>query len=121
MRKAIYFNKENEDLVIALNQSGKMEVFSDYICGLIRADLMGDKTVNASIHLHLEDIKSQLKAIKQQVNDAVSVASKPSESTSELLSMKSEPIQLEEDDVKALKEIESEPKADDAKKSLIFV
>lgn len=124
MRKAIYFNKENEDLVAALDQAGKMEVFSDYVCGLIRMDLMRDDVMDHSINHHLEDIKSQLRAIKQRVDDAVSITSKPLGET-ELLSLKSNAIPIEDPEVKELvkeiKEIESTPSKEDAKKSLIFV
>lgn len=116
MRKAIYFNKENEDLVVALQQVGKMEVFSDYVCGLIRADLMGKPTADATLHFYLEDIKAQLETIKRQMGMISSMESKPMTT--------SEPISLEKDDVKELrepKELEPESKPKDAKKTLLFV
>lgn len=80
MRKAIYFNKENEDLIEALVASRKMEVFSDYVCGLIRADLLSSQTVDTSdikaqlerVEGHLFEISRKLKPIELEMKPAPS-------------------------------------------------
>lgn len=79
MRKAIYFNKDNEDLIEALVASRKMEVFSDYVCGLIRADLLSSKQVETSdIKAQLERVESQLFEITKHLKPLEEVESKAS-------------------------------------------
>lgn len=85
MRKIIYFNKANLELLDRLDEE-KLNDFSGYVCNLIREDLRNEE---------MQTIASDLKEIKQKLDDLQEILINPQTS----LPYKEEDVPLDIDNL----------------------
>ena len=77
MRKIIYFNKTNLELLDRLDES-KLDDFSGYVCDLIRKDLKNEEM--KAMASDLEEIKQKIDMLQKTItNNLVSTSDKESD------------------------------------------